>query len=523
MRIQNSIKNMFFGISGQVISMLMGFLVRTVFIHTLGAEYLGVEGLFSSILMMLSLANLGFDTAIIYSLYKPLVHKDHRKIQALMNLYKKAYTITGFIVLLIGLMILPFLPVLIKGSTTIKEINLIYMLFLLNSVFSYFLVYKQSILIADQKNYVISKLHAILVIISNTAQIVILILFGNYIFVLLTQIIIRIIENIIISIKANNIYPFLRTKNKEKLSLEERKDFFANLYALFLYKLSGIVINGTDNIVISVLVGLKYVGLYSNYLLILNTLNTFLGYIFYSISASVGNYVVKETKERQYFLFNVLQFSNFWVFGLFTILLWNVCNPVILIWLGKDYILNDFVLAAILLNFFTAGMQNACTTFREATGMFRRGKYRPVIAALINIIVSILLAKTIGIAGVLLGTVVSRICTYFWYDPYILYKFIFQKNVKTYFFKYCKNFILVICLAFLNQVSFNGISTNLFIEILLKVSFGLMSVNFLFFVLYRKSKEFIYLKDILFSIFRQRSNKLFSTSFISVLKQKDEL
>lgn len=312
MRIQNSLKNILFGLSGQIISIGMGFVVRTVFIFTLGIEYLGVDGLFTSILLMFSLANLGFDTAIIYSLYRPLAEKDIYKIQALMNLYQKAYRLIGVVVLLIGLSLLPFLDHLVNADTTIKDINIIYLLFLISSVSSYYFVYKQSIIIADQSNYIISKIHTLFIIISNALQIVLLIIISDYIVVLVAQLTLKVIENVYIANKANKLYPFLKEKNNAKLSKTDRREFFENLYSLLLYKISGVVINATDNIVISKFIGVIWVGVYSNYLLILNTLNTLLGYLFYSITASVGNLNVKENADKKYFIFRVI---NFLIFG----------------------------------------------------------------------------------------------------------------------------------------------------------------------------------------------------------------
>lgn len=212
MRIQNSLKNILFGLSGQIISIGMGFVVRTVFIYTLGIEYLGVDGLFTSILLMFSLANLGFDTAIIYSLYRPLAEKDIYKIQALMNLYQKAYRLIGVVVLLLGLSLLPFLDYLVNADTMIKDINIIYLLFLISSVSSYYFVYKQSIIIADQSNYIISKIHTLFIIISNALQIVLLIIISDYIVVLIVQLTLKVIENVYIANKANKLYPFLKEK-----------------------------------------------------------------------------------------------------------------------------------------------------------------------------------------------------------------------------------------------------------------------------------------------------------------------
>ncbi|WP_240418168.1 lipopolysaccharide biosynthesis protein [Paenibacillus periandrae] len=508
MRIQNSLNNMFFGLSGQVISAIMGFMVRTVFIYTLGIEYLGVDGLFTSILIMLSLANLGFDTAIVYSLYKPLAENDINRIQALMNLYQKAYRRIGIIILLIGLSLLPFLPNLMNGETTISNITIIYLLFLSNSVLSYYFVYKQSIIIADQRNHIISKIHTVFTIVSNIAQIIVLVSIGNYIVVLSTQIAFRVIENVYVANKANQLYPYLATKNNATLSKEDRKLFFENLYALMLYKISGVVISGTDNIIISKFVGIVWVGVYSNYLLIISTLNTLLGYLFYSITASVGNLNVNENAEKKYFVFRVLNFANFWIYGFCVVSLWSLINPFINIWLGDKYVFEKYIVFAILLNFFTAGMQNASTTFRDTTGLFKRGKYRPIIAAIINVVVSIILVQKMGIAGVLLGTVISRFCTYFWYDPYVIFRFVFKRSVMSYFVRYICFVLLVTLSAIITDTLGGLISTSLILNIVIRAVLCLIIPNFIFFMIFRKSEEFKYLWNIAHSITNKIPSRL---------------
>lgn len=513
MRVQNSLRNIFFGISGQLISALMGFIVRTIFIYTLGIEYLGIEGLFSSILMMLSLANLGFDTAIIYSLYKPLAEKNIYQIQAMMNLYKKAYRLIGLVVLLIGISVMPFLHTLITGVPQINNINLIYLLFLLNAVSSYYFAYKQAIIIADQQNHIISRIHSIFIIFSNLTLIICLLIFKNYIVILMVQIVFRIFENIYISKKTDKLYPYLRENHKAKLSIKERKSFFENLYSLLLYRISGVVINGTDNIVISKFVGIKWVGVYSNYLLIISTIETFLSYLFFSIKASIGNLYVNENVEKQYFFFRVLNFANFWIYGFFAVFIWNLINPLIILWLGENFIFNKYILFAIILNFFTSGMQNASTTFREVTGLFKKGKYSPIIAATINIAASIVLVQKIGITGVLLGTVISRLSIYFWYDPYIIFKFAFQRSVKSYFFRYTLYVILVFVSALITDSIGGAVyNNNSPMNIAFRGFLCLIIPNSIFFMVFKNHEEFRYLKDIVILLIHKMFFRVFGKS-----------
>lgn len=494
MRIQNSLKNIVFGLSGQLISIIMGFLFRTVFIYKLGADYLGIDGLFTSILLMLSLANVGFDTAMVYSLYKPLAERDLIKIQALMNLFKQAYRLIGLIVLVIGLLIIPFLPSLVNANSQIDNLNIIYLLFLINSVSSYYFVYYHSIIIADQRTFIISKIHSVFIIASQFLQIVILLFFPVYILTLTIQIAFRIVENVYIASKAKKLYPYVIEGRNKSLSKIEKNAFFKNLYALFLYKVSGVVINGTDNIIISKFLGLKWVGMYSNYLLIIFTIESLVSYIFSSVKASIGNLYVSESKETQLFIFKVLHFLNFWIYGLVTVVLTNLLNRFIQIWLGNDYVFNELIVFAILLNFFTSGMQTACTTFRETTGIFIKGKYTPIIAAIVNLTVSIILVKLIGFTGVLLGTVISRLVTYFWFDPFVLYKYIFKEPVKRYFVRYFTYFFTIIIAIYFTRLLSKSIWIgNLYAEFIIIGIGSFVIGNLIFLVLFSRSPEFKYL------------------------------
>ena len=487
---------MVYGLAGQIVSTIMGFIVRTMFIYTLGAEYLGIDGLFTSVLLVLSLTNLGLDTAMIYSLYKPLADDDRLKVTMLMNMFKKIYRIIGIAVLIIGLAFLPFLSVIIKGNPDIAHLEIIYLLFVLNSSSSYFFIYKQSLIIADQKHYIISKFHMFFTFLSNLFQIVLLLAVKVYIAVLVFQILFRFLENYYIAKKTNELYPYINDPVSKTLTKTEKKLFLQDLYPLFLYKISGVVINASDNIIISGFIGLRTVGVLSNYMMILGVAGTFLSHIFFSVKASVGNLFVKESSEKNHFIFRVIFFTNFWLFGLSAILLWNTVNPVIAIWFGKEYLLSEFAVLMLLLNFFTAGMQGASTTFREATGLFKKGKYRPIFAAILNIVFSLLLVVPLGVAGVFLGTVISRLCVYFWYDPYIIFKYAFQQSAWPYF----KRYVLYSCTVFICGIITHAFSSMLQMkEAGYLLSAGLISLAVtagVFYLLFRNTEEFLYVKQI---------------------------
>lgn len=503
MRTMNSIKNIVFGVGSQLTSTIIAFFTRTILIYILGIEYLGIEGLFTNILSMLSLANLGIESAIIFSLYKPLNEKNEVEIKGYMKIYERVYRFVGIFIFIAGILLIPYLPNIINSNIDIKEnISFIYVLFLLNSSISYFYVYKQSILRANQQSYLISKIHTYFILASNILQIIMLIIFKEYIPVLIIQLICRIFENIIISFRADREFPFLKNKDIEgNLTVEKRKKLYKDVYSMLLYKISGTIINSTDNIVISYFVGVIYVGIYSNYLLIISTVQTFISYIFSSITASVGNLIVSKEDKKKEFMFNQILFTSFWVYGFCSIAFYILFNDFIGIWLQNDkYILDTFTVFIIIINFYTTGMQSAATMYRDTTGLFSIGKYRPIIAAIINITISILLAPKFGISGVLLGTIISRLSVYFWFDPYVVYKYIFNKSSKKYFVQYIKYTIIVVLVGYITYLISNltnGLS--IYISFLLKLVICTIIPNITFILIYRNSEYFKYLQNIVLS------------------------
>ena len=491
-RTSNSLKNMAFGIGGQMLSILMGFFTRWMFILLLGKEYLGVSGLFTNILSLLSLANLGFDTAIVYSLYQPLAQNDMVSVKGYMALYKRVYQGVGIVVFALGCALLPFLPYLIKGPVTIPEnLSIIYLLFLLRSSSSYFFSYKRSLLTASQQNRVISIYHSVFMVLRNLGEMLVLFLFHAYIPALLAEIGFQVVENIWIARVTDRKFPFLTDQSEGRISLEQKRGLKQSVSSLFLYKISGTIISSTDNILISKFQGLISVGLYSNYVFIVDVIRTFLSHIFYSLTASIGNYNATESKEANEKMYYALFFASFWFYGFSGICLALLLDPFITIWIGADYLLPEWTVFVIILNFYTAGVQYASTTYREVTGLFNIGRYRPLVAGAINLVVSILLAGPLGIAGILLGTVISRFCVYFWYDPSIIHKTLFDRKLRYYFFTYFIYALAVLGAGAICYVACAFIPfENQVISFLLRMLVCATLPNLIFSVLFKRRREF---------------------------------
>lgn len=507
-RLKKSTKNMAIGMLYRVLTMITAFIVRTIFIKCLSNDYLSVNGLYSSILNMLSLAELGFSTAMVYSMYKPLAEKDYRKLSQIMRLYKRAYFIIGSVILLAGLALVPFLDLIIKNKPDIDNLTFYYLLFLLNSVISYwFFAYRSSVLQADQKAYVISNYSSIFNLIKTVAQIIVLLVFKNFTVYLVTQMVCTILQNIAISIRAKKDYPIFNN-SKEELPKEEKKKIFNDVRALMLQKISFKVLNTSDSIIISALVGINWVGLLSNYIMIEQAIVAVLSQITSSISASLGNFFAKEDKESGYLIFKRIEFMNFWLYGFSAIALITLSNPFVKIWLGDNYVLGTLVIIALFTRFFMEGYINTMSTFRSTLGLFTQGKYLPLLVASINIALSIGLSFPLGLAGVLLATPISRMCVNGWYMPLVVHRDGFNKSVKPYYAKLVFRFILLATVVALMQLIskfvFNGGVTIL--------NFALMTIitailpNLIFLMIFRKTDEFKYFKNLVLSKILHKNN-----------------
>lgn len=492
----NSIKNIMAGFVGQLIQTLLGFLNRTIFIKFLATEYLGISGLFSNILSMLSLAELGVGTAIIYALYKPLADNNEKQLAILMRFYAKAYRTIGCVVGVMGLILMPFLNVIIKDAPEINEsLYVLYCFYLFNTVISYFYSYKNSIIIADQKNYISSITSYAISIVQTILQILVLVITKNFIAYLTVQTICTLAFNIIISKVADKLYPFLKVKTNDKLDVNEKKSLVKNIRALMITKLSGVLVNNTDNMIITYFAGLITVGLSSNYTMLIGIINSILNQIFTGITASVGDLNAKESKQKRKSFFEIINLANFWLFGFSTIGIIVLINDVINVWIGSKYILPINITIILSINFYMVGMQNAVWTFKNTMGLFRYGRYILLITAAFNLILSIVLGKYFGLFGILLATAISRGLTNVWYDPYAVYKYGFESKSIEYFKRYLEFFIILLVNLLITNFICSFIIVDGILTLILKVIVCILISNVIFLILLRKKEELKYFKN----------------------------
>ncbi|MFR1850567.1 MAG: lipopolysaccharide biosynthesis protein [Clostridium sp.] len=513
-RMLNSVRNIFTGFLGQFITLITGFICRTIFIQCLKTEYLGVSGLFTNILSVLSLAELGVGSAINYALYKPLAEKNKREVSEYMNFYSKAYTSIGIIIFIIGICLLPFFKYLIKDTPNIKEnINLIYIIYLSNTSIGYFFSYKSALINADQRNYIVSLVNYLRVILQALIQIVTLLITKNFLLYLIIEFIFSIIENLVIAYITNKLYPFVKVNKKNKLEKSKKNKLIADIRDLMINKLSGVLVNNTDNLIITYFNGLVTVGLCSNYNLLINIINTTLKQFFNGIQASLGNLNAVESKEKRELYFNMMNLINFWLFGFCTICIVFLINDVITIWIGKDYLLPNSIKYILAVNFYIVGMQNSVWSYKVTSGIFKQGRFILAIMAIINLILSIILGNKIGLLGILLATTIARLTTNVWYDAYILYKIVFNKSSKDYFIQYFKNiliilFTIIIIYFFIKNLI---VSTNIYICFVIKLLICIIMINLCFLIIFYNKYEFKYIKNYVSILIKNNSfikNKL---------------
>lgn len=502
-RTVNVIKNMVGGVGGQIFSSIIQFISRTYFIKILGAEYLGINGLFSNILSMLSLAELGIGPAIVFSMYKPIADNDELHIAKLMNFYKSAYRVVAIAVAVIGISIVPFLDLFIKGTTEVEYLKVIYILILSNTVSSYLLAYKGSIFNADQKSYVVVLIRNIFAVVHGVLQVLILLATHSYLLYLTIGIVTTLGGNILQAWYANKKYPFLVKYKNEKIDKIERKSIFKRVQGMIMHKFGGFILNGTDNMILSKFVGIIAVGLYSNYLMIIRLVQTYVGFFSRAMSSSVGNLIAKETEEKSHDVFNAIFLMYFWMYALCTVAMWTIFTPFIKIWIGDEFLIPTMVLFIVILNFFTTGLQECINTFTNATGLFWETRFKPIAECVINLGVSIVLAQKIGMIGVFLGTLTSFACT-FWINPVVLYKKHFKRSCVGYFTKFTLFVLLTIITALITNYLCDLISTDgTVLNVALRVFACVFIPNIIFLAVFFWTKEFKYCFGIVKNILKR--------------------
>lgn len=492
-RMKNVKKNVIFGNIESISSLILSVVSRTIFISYLGMEYLGISGLFSNVLGLLAFTELGIGTAMNYSLYRPIAENDVEKIKSLMCLYKKAYHWIAIVILGIGVIILPLLPLLVKSDYGYDHIYIYYLLYLFDTVSSYFVTYKYAYVTALQKGYIITNLNVLLNFCVQITQIIAMVVFKSFLLYLIVQIIFRTVQKIITVLYLDKQFPILTEKKSRKLDLKTQDTIKKDIKALIIHKIGDASVHQTDNIIISIFINTITVGLMSNYIMIQNTVARFTNTFFNSFTASLGNLITSESKHRQEEVLDQYTFLGFWIFGFTTTAFISLSQPLFTLWgrmTNTDMLVDNLTMVLYFITVYLGGQSLTFYNFKVAAGIFDDDKYVALIQAIVNLIVSIMAVFIIGLPGVYIGTIVQRLVALIW-KPIIVYKKQFDKSPKHYFTKTIKYGITTTIACVLNiallKLFFKEITMMSFLGMTITTAF----VPNLFFVLVRgKDVEF---------------------------------
>ena len=444
MRFINSLRNSGFAFVGQIATILLGFVVRWFFVHKLGQEYLGVNSVMDSMLTILSVTELGIGTSVAFALYKPIDNGDEKKVAALMALYKKVYHIIGISTAVIGPMLIPFMKFFTKEAADVADLNLIYILFLANTVLSYFFSYKRTLLSAYQQNFINSLSEDLFALLKYALQIAVLCIYGSYIGYIVINLICTFGTNVVISVVCNKKYPFLKEYKNEKLTKEDTAGLRKSIVSLIYQKVGAKLVTGTDNLMISY-AKLSLMGIYSNYAMVVTTVSRVVYNVLHSIIGSLGSLMVQKDAKYKNKVFEEFAFATFCFYYFISIGFAACLERFIVLWAGEDWLLAPSITFIVILNFFLMGMRQPCIAVIEAAGLFNKMRLKAVGEVIVNLIVSFvfLIVFQMGIYGVLLGTTVSTVSICIWWEILAVHKYALNTSTK----KYTVNFIVYIAVA----------------------------------------------------------------------------
>ena len=504
-RKKNSAKNLAVSLCSYVLYTVISFALRAVFIKTLGEIYLGISGLFSNVLTLLSFAELGVEQAVAFHLYKPLAQNNKEKVASLMLLYRTAYRIIGTFVIVAGLVVIPFFGFIIKEKPDISEnLIVIYLFYLLNTGLSYFFSYKQTLISAAQKSYIISGYGIVFKFLSVIFQAAVLLAFKSFYGYLAVQLVMMITQNIMLAVKANRMFPEINGKNIKKLDSEERKEIFSGIRDLLVYKIGIMLMNGTDNIIITRIISLSAVGFADNYRMIITAISAVVDQIPKAVTASVGNLNATSDKERKYSVYKLMVFICGWIYGFCASGVFIFGSSFVELMFGEKWVLEPITVFALASTFYVSSLHSPTSTYRVTSGAFVHGKYVALISAVMNVVLSVILGKYIGLSGVFFATTITRISSYGAVDTYVVYKYVFKRNPLEYvamclYYFSCASVSTLGGWFAIRYVGLSGISGFVVKLVIYSIVFNVAYLIFTF-----KTKQFKEVYDIIYNDFLKK-------------------
>lgn len=490
-RTKNATRNIIFGVILKAYQILVPFLMRIAMIYLMGVQYLGLNSLFTSILQVLNLAELGVGSAMIYSMYKPIAEDDNVTICALMKLYRTYYRVIGLIIAVIGCVLTPFIPKLISGDVP-EQIN-IYTLYLLNlgaTVLSYWLyAYKNSIIQAHQRTDVVSKVNLVTSTIQYVLQLFVLWAFKNYYLYVVVMLVTQAVINVAIAIVADKLYPQFRPNGK--LPKQEVSEINHRIGDLFTSKIGTIIVNSADTIVISAFLGLAALAIYQNYYFILTSITGFVTVIFSAVTAGIGNSLVVETKEKNFKDLNVFTFIICWIAGFCSCCFLNLYQPFMEIWVGKNLMLDYSIVICFVVCFYVCQVNQLLCTYKDAGGIWHEDRFRPLVTALVNLGMNLVMVQFWGLYGIILSTVLSMLFVGMpWLFHNLFTKMFEKKYMKQYLASIAFYALVSIVAGAVSVVVCSFVNYNLWLTLLIRLVICLIVPNAIYLAAYYRKPEF---------------------------------
>ena len=433
---ENAKRNLTFGLILQMLNVLLPYIQRIVINIHLGTLYLGLSSLFTSILGMLSLAELGFSSAMVFSMYKPIAENNIPKVREILAYYRKVYFVIGVVISILGIIVTPFITYLIDGEyPSDVNIYIVYLILLANTSCSYFVfAYKNALISAFQRTDLRAKAESILITIRSVFQIAVIILFKNYYVYIAFGPVFTLATNVLISKLVDKHYPDYYPEGK--LQPEEKNQIKDNVKSLFVYKIGTVIAGFADNVVISSFLGLVVLAQYNNYYTILTALFSALQILYGSIMGGFGNSIASDTVSNNYKLFNKIFWVQSVVVGWMTTCLLVLFQPFITLSYGEKLKLPLGVVICIVLLFYCWKINDINHIFKEAAGLWKYDRFRPFCAAIINFSINIISVRYIGLYGVVLSSLIIEVTISLFWGCRIIYKYYFKEKFSNYLKQY---------------------------------------------------------------------------------------
>ena len=502
-RTEMSKRNFTVSIMGRIIGMITSFVGRTVFVKSIGAEYLGLGGFFGNIFGLLSLCELGFGAAIAQTLYKPLALGDKDGVSGIVAYYSKIIKRVACVSLFLSVAASAFLPRLIKSGLDLREILAAYYLFCLHSFVSYILIPKRTLVICDQRLYIVTAVRSVFGIAALCTECFVLVTFKSYLFYLAVRITFLAIEDLIVNRYADKKYPFLSVKRR--IVPAYKTEIFSKVKALIYHKAGGILSRCTDSILVSLFAGLYGMGKYSNYALIIGTVAAFFDVAINAVASSIGNLGVTDRSDKSETVMRRLYFLNFCLLTTSCCVIVSTLNQIIGLWLGDQMLFSDFEMLVIVSSFYFSCIRDPVQVFVHSFGLFKQSRYIPILRAALNFVFSIMFINRIGIAGVFLGTVLSTVLAPLPGEVYVLYKYGFNKKCG----KFLKEMLGYIGFSFLSAAVCFCVTYNMpqsFSGIVLRGGCSFSICLLIIYLVYSRSVYFEYFLLFIKNVFKKTAN-----------------